>query len=584
MKNIYLFKSAIIVIALSFIITGCDKNEDVPDFNQPKQLGEKVTITASCNVPGTRVSYGEGEGRLDVFWKTNDAFRLYNGETVPSGNFTLAETDNGKKSGKFIGVTTAGTFNAFFPAQEGNSVWSAINVSYEGQTQDGINSTTHLAKYNYMVAKNITIADNEPTASFNFAHLGSVMQFDITLPDGYKPDVDGQPIEIIVASEGMVKSVKPSGEAGDATIELSLKLNNITLSSKNKTFTAYMMSAPFTIPSNGSLKITLVCKATLGNNTTTTFYEYEKKFASEKIYIAGKRYKFEGLGTILAFTPRKNININGVDFNFLMVRAGTFQMGSIEGEEAAATPRHWVKISKDYYIGETEVTQAQWKAIMKNNPSHHDGSISALNPEQATPIGEIQENRPVESIRWIDICKDNNNGLEYDYPICFLNTIKPLVAGNPTFNLPTEAQWEYAARGGHKWRLYDYMRWPGTDDQSKAIEYAWFGNWDGGDSNSCTHAVKGKKPNLLGLYDMGGNVYEMCLDNFDFDAQDYPDRPDENNPDIDPCVTVIGDDTAVIVRGGYYDEFRHFSCSAFRNHTYVGEWKQYIGFRLILVP
>lgn len=578
MKNIQLFWS-VMLLATLINTAACSKNDEVlgDSRSETEQQGEEVTLTAICDMPETKVSYAEGEGKLDVFWKTDDAFRLYNGEMTPSGKFILNSADNGKKSGKFEGTATTGTFNAFFPAQTENTSWSAINASYENQEQDGAATTNHLEKYNYMIAKNIVITDNQITPGFNFAHLGSVMQFDITLPEGYRPEVDGQPIEIILTAPGMVNSVKPSGGNGNTSESLTLKLKNITLSSTSKTFTAYMMCAPFTIPANGTLKITLLCKATLGSNTTQTFYEFEKTFTSDKTYAAGKRYKFENLGTTNAFVPRKTITINGKDFNFIMVRGGTFQMGNIDGFEADK-PLHWVKISKDYYIGETEITQAQWKAVMGDNPSYYNGTIDVDNPGRATPVGEIQENRPVEYVSWNDICI--NNSEDGYYATCFLNQIISMVPGTPVFNLPTEAQWEYAARGGHKGNSTIYMQWAGTNELGQLNKYAWYDPDDGGDSNEATHAVKGKKPNQLGLYDMSGNILEWCRDKWIW-GNSYSEASDKNSPLVDPLETT-GD--SYIFRGGNSFEGANLCNIGFRNSA-VEDHKGYdTGFRIILIP
>ncbi|MEG1635738.1 MAG: formylglycine-generating enzyme family protein, partial [Rikenellaceae bacterium] len=479
MRNINIFKSITIASALTSVIIGCSKECENINVPPVAQQGNAITLTADCcDVPVTKVAYGEGEGKLNVLWQTNDAFRLYSGEIAPTGNFTLVAADNQKSIGSFEGVAAAGTFNAFFPALSDNTTWSAINASYENQEQDGINSTTHLAAFNYMVAKDIIIADNHPTSNFSFTHLGSVMQFDITLPEDYKPDTDGQPVELVFSSPTMVKSVKPSGEVGDAASALTLKLKNIVLTPTSRTFTAYMMCAPFDIPVNGSVKISLACKVGSAVNTTTTYYEFDKTYAAGKTYVAGKRYKFEALGTTNKFAQRKKITLSGIDFNFVMVRAGSFQMGSPEGEgHVIERPRHWVKISKDYYIGETEISQAQWKVVMNDNPSYHDGEIVPNIPEIATPIGEIQMNRPVENITFKNICVDGGV-----YPICFQNAIQRLVPGNPTFQLPTEAQWEYAARGGDRWRMAEYLQWAGTDKKSELRNFAWYGNTYGGDS------------------------------------------------------------------------------------------------------
>ena len=154
------------------------------------------------------------------------------------------------------------------------------------------------------------------------------------------------------------------------------------------------------------------------------------------------------------------------------VRGGTFTMGATSEQEVDAfgdeKPAHEVTLS-DYYIGKTEVTQALWKAVMGNNPSYFEG-----------------ENLPVECISWHD-CKT------------FISKLNALTGKN--FRMPTEAEWEYAARGGSKSRGYKYSGSNTLDDVA----------WYSGNSDSETHEVGTKSPNELGLYDMSGNVSELSL-------------------------------------------------------------------------
>ena len=187
----------------------------------------------------------------------------------------------------------------------------------------------------------------------------------------------------------------------------------------------------------------------------------------------------EQYGEVLSFTtselpaPSKTYTVNGVSFKMIEVEGGTFTMGSPDSDSDAwndEKPIHQVTLSS-YCIGETEVTQALWQAVMGSNPS----SIT----------GDLQ--RPVEQVSWND-CQT------------FISKLKELTGEN--FCLPTEAEWEYAARGGNKSRGYLYSG-------SNAIgEVAWY--WD--NSTDGTKAVKTKQPNELGIYDMSGNVYEWCFD------------------------------------------------------------------------
>ena len=166
--------------------------------------------------------------------------------------------------------------------------------------------------------------------------------------------------------------------------------------------------------------------------------------------------------------------VNGVQFKMVKVAGGTFQMGatSEQGEDAYDNekPVHSVTLF-DYYIGQTEVTQELWEAVMGSNPSYFTGD----------------NRRPVENVSWND-CQE------------FIEKLNRLTGKN--FRLPTEAEWEYAARGGSKSRGYKYS---GSNNPDAV---AWYDDNSGGK----THPVAQKQSNELGLYDMNGNVFEWCQD------------------------------------------------------------------------
>ncbi len=160
---------------------------------------------------------------------------------------------------------------------------------------------------------------------------------------------------------------------------------------------------------------------------------------------------------------------NGISFKMIRVEGGTFMMGATpeQGSDALDDEKltHRVTLSS-YYIGETEVTQALWEAVMGSNPSNFKG-----------------DNRPVEQVSWDD-CQT------------FIHKLNSLTGRS--FRLPTEAEWEYAAWGGNKSQGYKYS---GSNTLGNV---AWYSRNSGDE----THPVKGKLPDELGIYDMSGNVWE----------------------------------------------------------------------------
>lgn len=227
----------------------------------------------------------------------------------------------------------------------------------------------------------------------------------------------------------------------------------------------------------------------------------------------------------------ETIVVNGVEFNMVKIEGGTFHMGatSEQGEYDAEKPVHSVTLS-DYYIGETEVTQELWEAVMGSNPSRFKGD----------------NQRPVEYVSWYD-CQE------------FIKKLNQLTGKK--FRLPTEAEWEYAARGGKYSRGYKYS---GSNDVD---EVAWYKS----NSGETTHPVATKEANELGLYDMSGNVYEWCKDwygDYQSNSQTNPTGPSEGEKRVR--------------RGSSWDHFYGYVRVSYRDYGTPDYRDDYNGLRLAL--
>lgn len=226
-----------------------------------------------------------------------------------------------------------------------------------------------------------------------------------------------------------------------------------------------------------------------------------------------------------------DITVNGVTFTMIPVEGGTFRMGAVITAPGAYTfekPDHDVTLS-DYKIGQVEVTQDLWEAVMGNNPSRFKGA-----------------QLPVEQVSWDD-CQ------------AFIAKLNELTG--KAFRLPTEAEWEYAARGGNKSQ--------GTmfSGSTNCPDVAWCST-NAGDT---THEVAQKQANELGLYDMSGNVNEWCNDfyaRYTTAAQTDPQGP------------VAG--TGMVYRGGAYNEGARLCRVTYRSSQLSGYRSSRIGLRLAM--
>ena len=229
----------------------------------------------------------------------------------------------------------------------------------------------------------------------------------------------------------------------------------------------------------------------------------------------------------------RTIRVGNSYFDMSFVKGGTFMMGSdAPGAEADEQPVHKVSLS-DYYIGQTEVTQHLWKKVMgdDNNPSAVKGN-----------------NLPITNITWNEAQQ-------------FVERLSELTGMH--FRLPTEAEWEYAARGGQKSKGYTYA---GSNDIDEV-------GWYNGNSSNKTHAVGQKQSNELGIYDMTGNAWEWCQDwygAYSAGAQSNPQGPESGS--------------SRVLRSGSYTTTSERCAAKYRQSRQTDYPDVHIGLRIVLEP
>lgn len=301
-----------------------------------------------------------------------------------------------------------------------------------------------------------------------------------------------------------------------------------------------MSSLTFDVPGNSCSSVTLMFTATQEGN-------FQGTATITSAAIEGGSISVPVHAHVVADDPGDNevipVGDTGVSITMVPVEGGTFTMGATpeQGDEYESNevPAHQVTVSS-FSIAQTEVTQALWQAVMGSNPSEFKGNL----------------NRPVENVSWND-CQT------------FITKLNQMTGRN--FRLPTEAEWEFAARGGNK-RVGDGFKYSGSNNVNLVAWY--WGNIPSQASGTAgygTQPVATKKANELGLYDMSGNVYEWVQDrygSYDFDSQTNPTGPSYGSYRV--------------ARGGTWGSYDHFCRVSNRNNFGPSTKSPVVGLRLVL--
>ncbi len=251
--------------------------------------------------------------------------------------------------------------------------------------------------------------------------------------------------------------------------------------------------------------------------------------------------------------------VAGIKLN--LIPAGEFMMGSPDGASSDEKPQHRVRVTRPFYLGVTEVTQAQYEAVMVVNPSlfsSNGGGKKEVN-------GLSTDRHPVEDVSWLDAVMFCNKLSELEGCSQFYRIDGEAVLvidwKGTGYRLPTEAEWEYACRARTTTR-YSF-----GDEDASANEFAWFD----GNSGGRTHPVGEKRPNGFGLFDMHGNAWEWCWDWYGGGYYGNSPAEDPRGPDAGP---------SRVYRGGGWSRGPHYAQSASRYGNVPGPRHGYLGFRV----
>lgn len=433
-------------------------------FVDNKRIGETPIKT-------DRLASGEHKVRVlkEMYSPVEKTFTVTDGNTTDAklamtANFVVANVTTDSQSDIYVDNEIKGKGSWKGRLSEGDHVFEAKKASHK----------TTIKSVTLVLGNNESIVIPNPTPIYGTLDINSSPMGATIIIDGKNHGVTPKVISDVLIGEHELKLEKNGCVSVIKTFTLDDK-NMLSLSEKLQTgreiaISTYKNGDKIYVDGNYVGVSPLNATMSLGEHNVKAVRD--GKETSKKIIVAqtggdtSVKLSFE--------LENKTFTVNGVSFEMIAVKSGTFTMGGTteQGSDAESDekPTHSVTLS-DYYMGKFEVTQELWQAVMGSNPSSFKGN-----------------NLPVESVSWNDVQE-------------FITKLNQKTGAN--FRLPTEAEWEYAARGGNKSKGYKYS------GSNNINDVAWYTSTT---NDSGTKPVGTKTPNELGIYDMSGNVYEWCHD------------------------------------------------------------------------